>query len=78
MFLERLALEESLRGDRMTSEAPVYRQLRPYRRTPEWRVRIISRLGKWMVAKGNSLQRGYRHEVACAKRHIPRQMEQAT
>ena len=77
MFIERMALETTLRREMVTSEAPTYRQLRPYRRTPDWQVRLMSRLGMWMVAKGTTLQRRYRHAVAPAGGRKPRRMEQA-
>lgn len=78
MFMERLALVEKLQGERLTSEAPFYRQLHPYRRAPGWQVRLLSRLGEWMVAKGTALQWRYRHAVCPAKRRASRQMEPTT
>ena len=78
MFIERLAVVEKLRRERLTSEAPVYRRLRPYRHAPGWQVRLLSRLGEWMVAKGTALQWRYRHAVCPAKRRVSRQMEPTT
>lgn len=60
MFLERMALEEKLRRERLVSEAREYQELRPYRRVPRWQARLFLRFGEWMVARGTALQQRYR------------------
>lgn len=64
MFSERMALEATLRRERVTSEAQTYQRLRPYRRASRWQERLLSRLGDWMVAKGRILQRRYRRAIS--------------
>ena len=75
MFSERMALEATLRRQRVTSEAQTNLQLRPYRRTPHWQGRLLSRLGDLMVAKGTALQRRYRRAVEPAGRANSRRLE---
>ena len=64
MFLERMALEEKLRRERLISEARAYQGLRPYRRVPRWQARLFLRFGEWMVARGTALQQRYRRTEA--------------
>ena len=66
MFMERMALEEKLRRERLTcfSEARTFQGLRPYRRAPRWQVWLFTRLGEWLVAWGTSLQQRYRRAEA--------------
>ena len=76
MFSERMALEATLRRERLTSEAQIYRRLRPCRRARASRQaqllsHILSHLGDWMVVKGTALQRRYRHAVEPAGRPNP-------
>ena len=76
MFSERMALEATLRRERLTSEAQIYRGLRPYPRArARWQAQflshLLSHLGDWMVAKGTALQRRYRHAVEPARRPNP-------
>lgn len=60
MFIERMALEQKLRMERLTSEAPAYQGLRPYRPTPRWQALLFTRIGESLVAWGVALQRRYR------------------
>lgn len=60
MFAERMALEATLRRERLISEARAYQGLRPYRRTPRWQVWLFSHLGEWLVERGTALQLRYR------------------
>ncbi len=64
MFLERMALEEKLQREKLTSEAGMYQGLRPYRRVPRWQARLFLRFGEWMVARGTALQQRYRRTEA--------------
>ncbi len=64
MFLERMALEEKLQREKLTSEAGMYHGLRPYRRVPRWQARLFLRFGEWMVARGTALQQRYRRTEA--------------
>ena len=70
MFMERMALEATLRRERVTSEAPTYRRLHPYRRTPRWQERLLTHLSGLMVAQGTALQRRYRRAVELARRPV--------
>lgn len=60
MFAERMALEATLRREKLMAEARTYHGLRPYRRAPRWQVWLFTRLGAWLVAMGTALQRRYR------------------
>ena len=60
MFMERMALEATLRREKLTSEARVYQGLRPYRRAPRWKALLFTRLGEGLAAWGAALQRQYR------------------
>ena len=64
MFMERMALEETLRRERLMTEARRYQGLRPYRHPPRWQVWLCTRLGEWLVARGTALQRRYRRAEA--------------
>ena len=64
MFMERMALEETLRRERLVSEARAYAGLRPYRRVPRWQARLFLGLGGWLVARGTALQERYRRTEA--------------
>lgn len=64
MFLERMAVEEKLRRERLVSEAGAYAELRPYRRVPRWQARLFWRVGAWLVARGTALQQRYRRTEA--------------
>jgi len=64
MFRERMALEATLRREKLTSEVRTYQGLRPYRRTPRWQAWLFSRLGEWLVARGTALQQRYRRTEA--------------
>lgn len=64
MFLERMALEEKLRREKLISEAKEYQELRPYRRVPRWQARLFLRFGEWLVARGTALQQRYRRTEA--------------
>ena len=64
MFMERMALEANLRREELTSEAPTYHGLRPYRRTPRWQALLFTRIGEGLVAWGVALQRRYRRAEA--------------
>ncbi|MDE0463800.1 MAG: hypothetical protein OXH93_15395 [Caldilineaceae bacterium] len=64
MFLERMAVEETLRRERLVSEARTYAGLRPYRRVPRWQARFLLGLGGWLVARGTALQERYRRTEA--------------
>lgn len=64
MFMERMALEEKLRRERLTSEARTYQELRPYRRAARWQVWLFARLGAWLVERGTALQLRYRRAEA--------------
>jgi len=64
MFLERMALEEKLRREKLISEAKAYQELRPYRRVPRWQARLFLRIGEWMVSRGTALQQRYRRTEA--------------
>lgn len=64
MFMERMALEATLRREKLTSEARSYQGLRPYRRPPRWQVWLCTRLGEWLVARGTALQGRYRRAEA--------------
>lgn len=64
MFMERMALEETLRRERLVSEARAYTGLRPYRRVPRWQARLFLRMGEWLVARGTALQLRYRQTEA--------------
>lgn len=60
MFNERMALEATLRREKLTSEARTYQGLMPYRRPPRWQAWLFARLGAWLVARGTALQLRYR------------------
>ena len=60
MFMERMALEATLRRKKLTSEAGSYHGLRPYRRAPRWQALLFTRLGECLVTWGVALQRRYR------------------
>ena len=64
MFLERMALEEKLRREKLISEAKEYQELRPYRRVPRWQARLFLRFGEWLEARGTALQQRYRRTEA--------------
>ena len=64
MFMERMALEETLRREKLMTEARRYQGLRPYRHPPRWKARVYTRLGEWLVAWGVALQRRYRRAEA--------------
>ena len=64
MFLERMAVEEKLRRERLVSEAGAYPGLRLYRRVPRWQARLFLGLGGWLVARGTALQHRYRRTEA--------------
>ena len=64
MFGERLALEATLKREKLTSEARTYHGLRPYRRAPRWQAWLLSRFGGWLVARGTALQMRYRRAEA--------------
>lgn len=64
MFMERMALEATLRREELTSEARRYHGLRPYRRPPRWQAWLLARLGEWLVARGTALQRRYQRAGA--------------
>ncbi len=79
MFMERMALEATLRREKLTSEARTYQGLRPYRHPPRWQVWLYTRLGEWLVARGTALQGRYRRaESRLAFAHYSRhdRMEQ--
>ena len=60
MFMERMALEATLRREKLTSEKRRYEGIRAYRRVPRWQAWLFSRLGAWLVARGTALQLRYR------------------
>lgn len=64
MFGERMALEATLRREKLTSEARTYQGLRPYRRSARWQVWLFTRLGAWLVARGTALQQRYQRAEA--------------
>ncbi len=80
MFSERMALEATLRRQKLIAEAQAYRRLRPYRRAPRWQKWLLSRLEDWIAAiraersaggaqrakpeQGTALQRRYRRVEA--------------
>ncbi len=73
MFSERMALEATLRREKLMSEARTYHGLVPYRHTPRWQVWLFTRLGAWLVAMGTALQRRYRRaEAGLALADYPR------
>lgn len=69
MFMERMALEATLRREKLTSEARRYEEIRAYRRPPRWQAWLFARLGAWLVARGTALQR--RYQLAEAKLALP-------
>ncbi len=81
MFMERMALEATLRREKLTSEARIYQGLRPYRHPPRWKARLYTRLGEWLVARGVALQRRYRRaeaKLALADYSGQKRMEQTS
>ena len=70
MFSERMALEATLRREKLTTEAQTYAGMRPYGQASRWREQLLSRLGDWMVARGGALQMRYRHAVEPARRSL--------
>ena len=71
MFSERMALEATLRRERVTTEARVYEGLRPYRRRRGWQGRLLSWLGAWFLGRRRGLQGAGKAKDRVAARGFP-------